>query len=173
MHFLSLLSQLPLRVEAKRFADSEKSLFDEGEEPKRRGVFVFEVFTGDEELDKRFSIKSNEKEEAQERVKDSSNIGKNIKNGQISNVEYTIFLGSCEIESDASSSFWLIILSFNKCIKLESFRCYFVILKGEDAVVFMEGIFYELEVNALHEFGVFVAEVSDGGGPELGVIVGI
>ena len=136
-------------------------------------MFVFEIFTGDEELDKRFPIKSYEKEEAQERVKDSSNIGKNIKDGQISNVEYIIFLRSCEVESDASSCSRRLILSFNKCIKLESFSCYFVILKGEDAVVLVEGIFYELEVYALHEFGVFVAEVSDGGGPELGVIVGI
>ena len=82
-----------------------------------------------------------------------------------------LFLGSCKIEGKASSRNRLLILSFDKGVKLEPFSCDFVVLKWHNAAILVKGGLYELEIDALHELGVFVAEVPDGGGPELGVVV--
>ena len=173
LHLLPLLCQLPLRFEAKVFAYSENSLLDKGKEAKRRGVFVFKVLAGDEKLDKSLSVKDNEKEEAQERVKDSSNVGQYIKDGQVSNMIDILFFRSCKIEGKSSSCNWLVILSFDKGIKLEPFGFDFFVLKGHNTAILVKGVFDELEVDAFHERGVFVAEVADGGGPELCVVVGV
>ena len=171
MHLLPLLSQLPLRFKAKIFANSENGLLDKGKEAKRRGFFIFEVLAGDEELDKALSVEDHEKKEGQERIKDSSNVGQHVKEGQVSNVVDILFLGSCKIEGKASSRNRLLILSFDKGVKLEPFSCDFVVLKWHNAAILVKGGFYELKIDALHELGVFVAEVPDGWGPELGVVV--
>ena len=136
-------------------------------------MFIFEVLAGDEEFNKTLSVKDNKKEEAQERVKDSSNVGQHIKDGQVSNMIDILFLGSCKIEGKSSSCNRLVILSFDKGVKLEPFSFDFFVLEGHDAAILVKGVFDELEVDAFHEGGVLVAEVADGGRPELCVVVGV